>query len=305
MRRSLAVVLVAIAIVAPVYAIYPPPASPAIAATDQTAQLVSTLRWNVDADWFGGFSGIEVTADGQTFFAVTDRGHIVRGTVRRDADQLTAMDVVDVQPLVDKNGEIQEFPHNDAEGLALDDLGRLNVSFEHAHRVLRYDTWGGQAKWPSYTRTWRALSGNKGLEMVAVDEDGDLYAIPEAAAPDATKAWVYRRLQGKKWDQPFTLPLTPDFLPVGGDIGPDGRLYLLERAFSAYGFRTQIRRMTVTDVGFDNIETLLQTPVRRHDNVEGLAVWADADGNMRMILVSDDNFLPFLRTEVIEYVVQE
>lgn len=305
MRRCLAVIAVIAIGVAPVFALYPPPLSPTIAKRDQTAQHVSTFRWRHDADWFGGMSGIEITPNGRDFYAVSDRGHVLKGTFTRENGTLTNVEITDAQPLVDKNGAVRKFPHTDAEGLALDAQGRLHVSFEQAHRILRYDTWDSHAVWPSYTKLWRNLRGNGGLEMVAVDAQGVLYAIPESAISGTSEASVYRRIPNQDWDQPFTLPLTPDFAPVGGDIGPDGRLYLLERDFTPYGFRTQVRRMDITPTGFENIEILLQTRRLKHGNVEGLAVGTDPDGKTRLTMISDDNFLPFLHTDIIEYVLQE
>ena len=56
-------------------------------------------------------------------------------------------------------------------GVALDDQGRIYVSFEQAHRVLMYDTPTSAARWPAYTRSWRALGlkNNSGLEALAID----------------------------------------------------------------------------------------------------------------------------------------
>jgi hypothetical protein len=37
-----------------------------------------------------------------------------------------------------------------------------------------------------------------------------------------------------------------------------------------------------------------------HDNLEGLDVWADAEG-LRATMISDDNFRFFQRTEIVDY----
>lgn len=303
MRRSLTIVLIA-ALAALPWFLYKPKA-PDVARADQPAQHLSTYHLTHDADWFGGFSGIELTKDGHAFYLASDRGQLLRGTIDRQNTTITNVIIQQDRPLTDHLGQVPEFPHTDAEGLALDTQNRLNVSFEHAHRVLRYDTFTSDAIWPGYTRAWRALPQNNGMEMLAIDPNGTLFAIPEAAPKGAYEALVYRRLPHKPWDQPFTYPLDLPFRPVGGDFGPDGRLYVLERHVHLPFFRSQVRVMDVTPTGFANIETVLATPLGTHGNVEGLAVWADTNGKTRLTMVSDDNFMPFLRTDIIEYILTD
>lgn len=305
MRRSFAIAGICIAVVASVGAFSLMPSPPEIPPRDQPAQHMSTFNWHHEGNWFGGFSGFEIAGDGNTFFTITDRGNIARGLLIRDNDIITGVEMIEHQPLVDMEGKKRNFPHTDAEGLALDQQGRLFVSFEHAHRILRYDTWESPAIWPSYTREWRRLVPNTGLEMVAVREDGTIFTMPEGIASDIPEALIYRRFPGEKWDQPFALPLEEGFVPVGGDFGPNGKLYVLERHFTPYGFQSQVRRMDVTETGFENIEIILQTPVREHGNVEGLAVWMDEAGRIRLTMISDDNFLPILPTDIMEYVINE
>lgn len=277
---------------------------PAAPSDTQHAEFLSKVSLQGDAGWFGGFSGIELTDDGQQFYAVTDRGHLLTGSLLRIDGQLTGLTELSDQPLVDRHGVVRDFPHTDAEGLALDTEGRLYVSFERAQRILRYDTLESDAKWPSYTRAWRALPKNGGLEMVAVDRSGTLFTIPEGVASGAYEALVYRRKPNQKWEQPFTLPLGENFVPVGGDFGPDGRLYLLERDLYPFAFRSRIRAMEVTENGIEQIETVLETPLGRHGNLEGLAVWVDEDHHIRLTMVSDDNFLAPLRSEIVEYIIR-
>jgi hypothetical protein len=303
MRKSLAVALICTAAFVPWWMHKPDP--PAIPPEQQNARLLTVFDWDHDAAWFGGLSGLETSDDGRRFYAVSDRGHLLRGTLMRDEDRLTGVVITEDMALRDDKGEIREFPHTDAEGLALDGEERLFVSFEHAHRILRYDTWGANAIWPSYTRSWRALGRNLGLEMVAVDAAGTLYTIPEGVPKGASESLVYRRLPDSKWEQPFTLPLEGDFVPVGGDFGPDGRFYLLERDAYPFAFRSRVRSMAVKDSGFDAIRTEMETALGTYGNLEGLAVWRDGDGRIRLLMVSDDNFLPFLPSQLVEYVLTE
>ena len=50
-------------------------------------------------------------------------------------------------------------------------------------------------------------------------------------------------------------------------------------------------------------ETLLTTQSWRHDNLEGLSVWRDAQNRIRLTMISDDNFRMIQRTQFVEYVV--
>ena len=114
----------------------------------QQATLSHVIDLPRDQDWMSGFSGIDLNASGTEFHMVTDRGQIVKGILAREAGKLTSVEFKADQPLVDKNGQVPECPHTDAEGIAVDVQGRVFVSFEHAHRVLFYDTWESHARWP-------------------------------------------------------------------------------------------------------------------------------------------------------------
>jgi hypothetical protein len=50
---------------------------------------------------------------------------------------------------------------------------------------------------------------------------------------------------------------------------------------------------------------LLETAPGAFGNLEGLSVWQDAAGALRLTLVADDNFLFFLGTEVVEFTVPD
>ncbi|MEE4189004.1 MAG: esterase-like activity of phytase family protein [Roseobacter sp.] len=273
------------------------------AGVDTPAILVASLDLPEDAEWMGGFSGLETSAGGTVFYAVTDRGHIARGTLIRDMEAPRDITFSYVQRLVDKNGVARDFPHNDAEGVALDAEGRLFVSFEHAHRVLAYDTWDASARWPSYTRSWRALAKNEGLEAVAISDDGTLYTLPERVNSGASEALVYVKPPNRRWQQSITLPVEQDYKPVGADFGPDGRFYLLERQFHLLGFRSRVRAMSFDNGIAVDVETLLHTAWGDHGNLEGLSVWQDGNGGLRLTMVSDDNFLFFMRGQIVEYVI--
>jgi hypothetical protein len=51
---------------------------------------------------------------------------------------------------------------------------------------------------------------------------------------------------------------------------------------------------------------VLETRLRRHDNLEGLSVWRDPAGRLRLTMLSDDNLRQWLqRTEFVDYIVED
>jgi len=89
---------------------------------------------------------------------------------------------------------------------------------------------------------------------------------------------------------------------VGADFGPDGLLYILERYnIGLLAFASRVRRFKVHDDRIGNEEFILETPIGAYDNLEGLSVWRDAGGHIRLTMISDDNFSQQQRTEIVEF----
>jgi hypothetical protein len=120
--------------------------------------------------------------------------------------------------------------------------------------------------------------------------------MPERSGLAMRSFPVYRLLNGI-WDQPFEITRSGPYPLSGADIGPEGRLYVLERDFIGVGFRNRVRRFALDGTGE---EVVLETRVLTYDNLEGISVWQDVQG-LRMTLISDDNFRSFQRTEIVEY----
>ena len=270
------------------------------ATPEGAAQHVSSVKWNQSEDWFGGFSGIEVSADGQSFTALTDSGTLVTGAFVREGGTITAVQTQSAQPVMDAEGAIRHDAHRDTEGLAIPSKGPYYVSFEGRHQVFSYPSAGQRGTGLSRHEDFSKMERNGSLEALAIDEKNRLYTLAETPTSAWTDLPVYRFERGE-WSHVFTLPARNGFRPVGADFGPDGRLYLLERRFNGLGFRTRVRAFDVTETGVSGEETLLVTSTGTHDNLEGLAVWQDDAGQLRLTMVSDDNFLFYQKTEIVEY----
>ncbi|ETX27670.1 esterase-like activity of phytase family protein [Roseivivax isoporae] len=267
------------------------------------AAFVGSFRWTSDHPAFGGFSGLEVSPDGASFVAIGDRGRVVQGTFRREEGRIVSVARGDILPLRGPQGAPLDAKSHDAEGLARTPRGQLYVSFEGRHRVAALDP-SGRTHPLDRPRSFARLQANSGLEALAADANGLLYAIPERSGAQNRPFPVWR-FAGGAWRQAGELPRSGGFLVVGADFGPDGRFYLLERAFTGIGFRTRVRRFDHDRTGFRNGTTLLETATRRHDNLEGLSVWRDAGGTIRLTMLSDDNMQFFQQTEFVEYRVPD
>lgn len=273
-----------------------------IAATpDHKARHVQSFTWTNSDPAFGGFSGIELGPDGQSFTSISDRGHIVSGKLVRRNGRIERIESGKLKALRDTDGKPQSRKyHKDSEGLALRADGRLFVSYEGFHRVWAYLNME-RAAWLPRHPDFKRMQNNSSLEALAIDHRGWLYTLPERSGQLTRPFPVYRYRNGK-WDQRLSIPREGGFLAVGADFGPDGRFYLLEREFTGLGFRTRVRRFKLGNRGFDGGETLFETRVGKHDNLEGIAV-TSAPSGIRLTMISDDNFRFFQRTEIVEYIV--
>ena len=260
------------------------------------AVFLQSFIWRMEDENFGGFSGLELSQDGESFVALSDRGHITEGRLLREGGRIVGVEAAPLRRLGNGEGGPLAQNRSDAEGLAVAPDGERFLSFEGVAR-LRTET-GPEGRpallprHPDFTR----MQSNSSLEALAIGPDGALYTIPERSGRMDRPFPVYRLKDGE-WQIPFVLPRVGPFLVAGADIGPDGMLYVLERDFTGVGFRSRVRRFGLDGSGG---AVVLETGTAVHDNLEGIAVWRDAEG-LRITMISDDNFRWFQRTEFVEY----
>ncbi|MCW9042567.1 MAG: esterase-like activity of phytase family protein [Pseudopelagicola sp.] len=271
-----------------------------------SARLDSAFAWDIDEPWFGGFSGMEVAQDGVGFLAVTDRGRFVEGRLERDkSGRISGVSNLTSTPLRNADGELPRSYERNSEGAARGSAdGPIFVCFEGQHKVEAFDYPGAPARPLPMLPGAEQLSKNESLEALAVDQGGRLVLVSESQDGPNQGFPVWRLSEGQ-WHILDSVSREGGFRPVGADFGPDGRFYLLERSFNIIGFSSRVRRFDLEGDRFVNEQELFRTATGTHDNLEGLAVWRDTDGAIRLTMVSDDNFFAFQRTEIVEYVVTE
>ncbi|WP_170451638.1 esterase-like activity of phytase family protein [Ruegeria arenilitoris] len=294
MRRRLAVQLIASLFLA----------GSAWAVEVKSAEYLGSFAWRAGHDWFGGFSAIHVSDDGQRAWVLSDRSTLASVRIDRDGDEIVGIRIVGHWPVLSSRGRIMPGSSGDSEGLALAPDGSFFISFEGVHRVARYAAPGAHAQVLPRPKAFDALDQNGSFEGLAIDAQGRLYTLPEKSRTANGDIPVYR-WNGRAWSTPFVLTQRDGFLPVAADFGPDGRFYVLERAVSLTGFRSRLRRWRIAGDTPAAEEILFQTGTGTHDNLEGLSVWRDGQGRLRATMISDDNFLALQRTELVEYLLPD
>ncbi|MEM9425630.1 MAG: esterase-like activity of phytase family protein [Pseudomonadota bacterium] len=251
-----------------------------------------------------GVSGLEVSPDGASFVAVTDRGWWIEGQFARRGDAITEITIDGIQPILGMDG----FPSaarrvgdwSDAEGLALAPDGTAWVSFERWPRVSRFDDVRALPILIKEHPTFYDHAENWQLEAVAIAPDGTLYTFSEKPLVEGFP--IYRLGDDNTWVIDGYLPEQDVFAIVGADFGPDGSLYLLERKLVVgLWWQNRIRR-----VRLDGTEDVILWTGERgeYGNLEGIAVWEDAQG-LRLTLVSDNNGSTKEATQFVEFRLTE
>lgn len=228
----------------------------------------------------------------------------MQGRILREDGEITGIDPGPLVRLRDRTGRpLPQDTRGDSEGLATGSDGRIYVSFEGNHRIRAYDAPDAPAEDLPANRAFKRLPQNGSLESLAIGKDSALYTAPETPEAAGFPLW---RLRGGEWKLVGTIPQIGKFVAVGLDFDDQGRLYLLERHFAGlFGFATRLRRFALTEDGPEDGETLFETTAGTHDNLEGIAVWRDSEGGLRVTMISDDNFSFLQRTEFVEYAVPD
>lgn len=245
------------------------------------------------------FSGIE-TSDGVNIMLLSDHGFVAVARLDRGYDQqIRALNLRQVTNLRDESGAVLPRLRHYAEDLSVDSRGRIFVSFEQESRVDLYARLDAPAQSLGRHSDFDILDHSASFEAVAVDRQGTVYAIPEHAAR-LTYGFPSYRWRDGEWTGSFRLPQEYHFYPVSADFGPDGLLYVLERERGAQGIRSQVRRFSVQGRAITTPQVVMRTEYNQFGNLEGLSVFRDWNGRIRLLMVSDNNLSPTRPGELLD-----
>ena len=265
------------------------------------AILLGAFRVDDVAPRAAGLSGLHVDADGRRMLALDDRSFVYVADIVREGN--TPVGLSNVRRLALRQADGRPMYGRDSEGLAVLADDTLAVSYEGINAIFLHrgpKSIGGPLSRP--IRLIR-LPVNMGIEALASLPDRSLLAIAEARRLGRHPVW--RVDPEGHWHPMRGLGRSGGFRPVGADLGPDGRLWLLERAWHLpLRFATRVRTFRVDADGLSDPRTVLRTRTGEWGNFEGISVRA-APGGTVVALVSDDNGHDFMRAHYAEFLVPD
>jgi len=262
---------------------------------------------------FGGLSAIRLGPDGKTFTALSDKGDWFTGTIAYNGKIMTGLADVKSAPMLGDDGKpIQARGWFDSESLAFDGTIAY-VGLERVNRILRFDFSKGGILARSEVVTAPSaiarLPYNKGLEALAfvpkgLPLAGTLIALSERGLDKSGNLLGF--LIGGPDPGQFTVRRSADFDISDCALLPSGDLLLLERKFSlAAGLGIRIRRIALASLKPGAVvdgPALFEADLGKEiDNMDGLDVHRDADGDLVLTMISDDNFSMLQRTLLLQF----
>jgi len=273
------------------------------------------------SDNFGGWSGLEVDAEGRRFLAVSDAGAWMTGEFLYKAGRIDGVDHTRMGPILGLGSKrLPNERDRDAEGVRLLEgtlsKGSVLVAFEQNQRIGRFEVDERGLHQPTgYAKRsadWSRMFRNMGLESVAVvrggPSNGAIVAFAERLLDDRGNhtGWIWPRGLASE-PQRLLLRRIGDFNITDAASLPDGSVVVLERSFSwLTGVKMRMRLIKATELKPGAViegEDLIQADMSYEiDNMEALAVHRGPRGEAILTVMSDNNFNGLLqRTLVLQF----
>ena len=264
---------------------------------------------------FGGISSLYIEPDGNRFIAATDRGSWLRARIVYRDGRPAGLADAELAPILGADGKpLAARGWFDAESLAEYD-GALYVGLERVEQIVRFDYRrdGLQARGRAIDvpPDFKTFTYNKSLECLAIPPRGSPLAgqliIVTEHSLDSSGNLRSFVLDGQNVTR-FSVKRTDDFDVSDCTILPPGDLLLLDRRISlTTGIAIRIRRIPLAGIkegavvdGRIMVEADLAYQI---DNMEGIAVHRNAQGETIVTLVSDDNFSVIQRNLLLQFAI--
>ena len=264
---------------------------------------------------FGGISAIRVGGDGERFLSVTDTGDWIAGRIAYQGQKPVGLSDVLISPTLNSDGKRnKDVGLWDSESIAQDG-DDVFIGIERGHSVLAFDftkggirSMGKPIPLPLHVKNWPE---NRGIEALGIMPSSSQYAgrlvgISERSGgrDDATEGFVMKRDGSEPFR--FFVSRSDGFDVTDLDFLPNGDLIILERYFSPVrGVAMRLRQFKTAMIKPEavlNGDTILTADKRFHvDNMEGLSIHKNANGDTVLTMISDDNFSIAQRTLLLQF----
>jgi hypothetical protein len=266
---------------------------------------------------FGGLSALRVSAGGERFLAISDKGRWFRGRILYGDRRPTGLADVETAPALGPDGRpLSARGWYDTESIA-EDGGTLYVGIERVNQIVRFDYGkdGLQARGVpiAVPPEVKQLPYNKGLEALVFVRPGlplagTLLALSERGLDAAGNLVGF--LIGGPSPGIFSVKRIDEFDISDAALLPEGDLLVLERRFTwLTGIAMRIRRIALASIRpgvlVDGSILIEANMGHQIDNMEGIAVHLGTAGETVLTLISDDNFSPLQRTVLLQFTLAE
>jgi hypothetical protein len=271
---------------------------------------------------FGGFSGLALSGDGEKLLAVSDTGNWFRANLLYKNGRLAGLSDPELSPLLDKSGKpFNGKSWNDVEALSPWQPGNIDgkviVGFETRTRAGIYDIGkrGLKARFEPLPIPKDIPKARINSELEAIGRfatgpfKGRFIAISEKNLDKNgnLRAWIF----GGKSPFAFSIKRNGDYVVTDLAIYFDSIL-TVERSFGTTvlpGIALRRFPISAIEAGATVAPEIIfegRAPFYAIDNLEGMAVSSNVDGETRLTLISDDNFRRDIqRTLLLQFALDE
>jgi hypothetical protein len=273
-------------------------------------QFMAGFELRAAHEGWGGFSDLELAADGAEIRAVSDMGFYLRLPLAHDAaGRLLPPKQGDLARLIGTDGKPMNGKRGaDAEAMARLGDGALVIAFEQRHRLLRYPP----GRWPTEARPemlpppdgLSRLPANGGIEAMVALPQNRLLAFAEDPLDGDTDGVAWLR-DSAGWHR-LKVARSLLFRPTAAALLPNGDVLLVERRFTLIGgVAARLSRLPAGAIrpgGLLVPASLaeLASPLTV-DNFEGVALGRSGRGETIVYLMSDDNTNALQRTLLLQF----